>query len=452
MANNYFNHSGYPANRSAGSSAALRAELAAIAAGFDKLPPLTGNQLKLIAVNASGSGLEVLAAGRPTELNTASAIVMRDGSGNFAAGTITAALMGNASTATRLQTARNINGVAFDGTANITVADDTKLPLAGGTLTGGLNVSSGNVGIGTSSPTWKVDVSGPNGNGFRYVSASGIGTILGDTAGVCAQVGTNTNHPFRVITNAQERMRIDASGNVGIGTDDPQNYGGGYRIVDLKGATTTEGGIYQTSSSNGSVKSHFFAHSTLTGINTITAHPFVIYTNSVERLRIDASGNLLVGQTATGLQNSNSYHFSAGTQQISHVSGTASGAAYVTFGLAGAQIGSITQNGTTAVAYNTTSDYRLKTDIQPMTGAVASIMNLKPVTYRWKADGSEGEGFIAHELQEVCPQAVTGEKDAVDEQGKPKYQGIDTSFLVGRLVAAVQELKAEIDAIKVTLH
>ena len=81
-----------------------------------------------------------------------------------------------------------------------------------------------------------------------------------------------------------------------------------------------------------------------------------------------------------------------------------------------------------------------------MTGALAKVTQLKPVTYKWKADGSDGEGFIAHELAEVCPHAVNGEKDAVDDDGNPKYQGIDTSHLVATLTAAIQELKAIVDA------
>lgn len=121
----------------------------------------------------------------------------------------------------------------------------------------------------------------------------------------------------------------------------------------------------------------------------------------------------------------------------------------------GTTIGSISTT-TTATAYNTSSDYRLKDDIQPMTGALARVAALKPVTYKWKADGSGGEGFIAHELQAVCPEAVTGVKDEVeeyfDDQGvahtRPKYQGIDTSFLVATLTAAIQELKAELDSVK----
>lgn len=98
-----------------------------------------------------------------------------------------------------------------------------------------------------------------------------------------------------------------------------------------------------------------------------------------------------------------------------------------------------------ATAYNTSSDYRLKDNVAPMTGALSRVALLKPVTYSWKIDGSAGEGFIAHELQEVCPLAVTGEKDAVNEDGSVKSQSIDVSFLVATLTAAIQELKAIVD-------
>ena len=108
-------------------------------------------------------------------------------------------------------------------------------------------------------------------------------------------------------------------------------------------------------------------------------------------------------------------------------------------------VGSIRTNGS-ATTFNTSSDYRLKENIAPMTGALAKVSQLKPVTYKWKIDGTEGEGFIAHELAEVCPSAVSGEKDAVDKNGKIKPQGIDVSFLVATLTAAIQELKTIVDA------
>jgi len=83
-----------------------------------------------------------------------------------------------------------------------------------------------------------------------------------------------------------------------------------------------------------------------------------------------------------------------------------------------------------------------------MTGALAKVQALKPVTYKWKSNDSDAEGFIAHELAEVCPSAVVGTKDAVNENGDPNYQGIDTSFLVATLTAAIQEQQAMITALQ----
>jgi hypothetical protein len=113
------------------------------------------------------------------------------------------------------------------------------------------------------------------------------------------------------------------------------------------------------------------------------------------------------------------------------------------------EVGTISTN-TGVTLYNTTSDYRLKENVVPMTGALAKVAALKPVTYTWKSDGADGEGFIAHELAEVFPVAVTGAKDAIDDDGNPRYQGIDTSQLIATLTAAIQELKAEFDAYKST--
>jgi len=109
--------------------------------------------------------------------------------------------------------------------------------------------------------------------------------------------------------------------------------------------------------------------------------------------------------------------------------------------IAVSQVGAITSS-TSTTSYNTTSDYRLKENIAPMTGALTKVALLKPVTYKWKIDGSDGQGFIAHELKEVIPDAVVGSKDAVDADGNPRHQMVDTSFLVATLTAAIQELKA----------
>ena len=117
----------------------------------------------------------------------------------------------------------------------------------------------------------------------------------------------------------------------------------------------------------------------------------------------------------------------------------------------GTFLGSISNVTNTAVAYNTTSDYRLKENIAPMTGALSTVAQLKPSTYKWKINGSDGQGFIAHELAEVMPDCVNGEKDAVDADGKPRYQGIDTSFLVATLTCAIQEQQALIESLTTRL-
>jgi hypothetical protein len=116
----------------------------------------------------------------------------------------------------------------------------------------------------------------------------------------------------------------------------------------------------------------------------------------------------------------------------------------------GTNVGAVTSNGTTTT-YATSSDYRLKENIQPMTGALEKVSALKPVTYNWKSNSSNSQGFIAHELQAVVPECVVGEKDAVDADGKPVYQGIDTSFLVATLTAAIQEQQAIIASLKARL-
>jgi hypothetical protein len=166
-------------------------------------------------------------------------------------------------------------------------------------------------------------------------------------------------------------------------------------------------------------------------------------------MRIDSSGVVMIGKTSSN-NTSNGFQVQQNGAELSvNRSGdrcaifgrNTNDGSIVAFFKDGNTVGSISVSGSN-VAYNTSSDYRLKENIAPMTGALAKVAQLKPVTYKWKANGSDGEGFIAHELAEIKPDCVSGEKDAVDQDGKPVYQGIDVSFLVATLTAAIQELKA----------
>jgi hypothetical protein len=110
-------------------------------------------------------------------------------------------------------------------------------------------------------------------------------------------------------------------------------------------------------------------------------------------------------------------------------------------------VGSINTSGTTTT-YNTSSDYRLKEDVQPVANPIDRLMQLKPINFAWKVDGSRTDGFLAHEVQEVTPAAVTGTKDEVDKNGNPVYQGVDPSKLVPLLTAALQDAIKRIEQLE----
>ena len=302
----------------------------------------------------------------------------------------------------------------LDGTAGLQ-NNATDLSYTG-TLTVGTGVvnlgsgqvykdASGNVGIGTSSPSSKLAVLGSDGTGFTGVTSTNSNTNVG-IAGV--QFGSDPTY----VKSAIGLVRSNANG---VGS-----------LV-----------FYNDS-------------------NTDAAN----WSTGDEKMRIDSSGNLLVGTTTSTAKFTLAGNM-CGTFDGSAVNGinlkttlASTGSGFISFINSGSTTcGIITQNGSTTVSYATSSDYRLKNNVTPMTGALATIAQLKPVTYKWKIDGSDGQGFIAHELAEVVPDCVTGEKDAVEtymdengvEQTRPKYQGIDTSFLVATLTAAIQELKAIID-------
>ena len=165
--------------------------------------------------------------------------------------------------------------------------------------------------------------------------------------------------------------------------------------------------------------------------------------NGTTSMTLDASGNLLVGKTTTAATALGGVAY-IGRVDCSRDTGNAATFNHTT---AGNLVGNIAITST-ATTYNSASDYRLKEAVQPISGGLARVSALKPSMYKWKSDGSSGEGFLAHELAEVVPFAVTGEKDAVNEDGSIKSQGIDMSRIVPILVAAIQELAAEVNALK----
>ncbi len=108
--------------------------------------------------------------------------------------------------------------------------------------------------------------------------------------------------------------------------------------------------------------------------------------------------------------------------------------------------GQITSNGSTTMTYGSASDYRLKENIATLIGGLNTVLSLRPVTYTWKETGEVGRGFIAHELQAVVPECVSGDKDGTWPDETPRYQMVDQAHLGAHLVSAIQELSAKLDA------
>jgi hypothetical protein len=389
-------------------------------------------------------------------------------------------------------TSADINGGTIDGTtigastastgafttlsASSTATLNT-LSSSGATITGG-SINGTTVGATTAST-----------GAFTTLSATGVTTVSAGSVSAPAITttgDTNTGIFFPAADTiaftegGTEAMRIDSSGNVGIGTTSPSTLlqlgGATNKSMRIDSATNNAGyfGVFNALTILSANRNPSTGAFTDTGkaaaaiiLTADTSDGNIVFnttasnnTSPTERMRIDSSGTLFIGKTSTANDITTAGFFfrpfgkmvatTADSGEQNFVSAHTSATGTVTamqFFYNSTSVGTI-QKTSTATSYNTSSDYRLKENIAPMTGALAIVSALKPVTYTWKSTGEDGQGFIAHELGEVVPDAVTGEKDAVDAEGNPKYQGIDTSFLVATLTAAIQEQQAIITDLK----
>jgi hypothetical protein len=361
------------------------------------------------------------------------------------------------------------------GTANgVAYLNGSKVLTTGSALT----FDGTNLGIGTSSPGERLNVVG-GGATTSTLNVTG-GAAANDNATVASdyslvfQVDANNNiggreynwrYGGKGYSDGTLLMTLNASGNLGLGVA-PSAWPGAsvsYNAFQFGVSSVTNvannaaefsynqyidsGGTRRYISSNVATRYRMDSgHSWYTAASG-TAGNAISFTQA---MTLDASGNLLVGTTSPASNSGPSMVTKVGAAdetfiRINHDSGASSGGWFMGFSYNGTAIGSITQNGTTAVAYNTSSDYRLKNITGPVSNSGAYIDALKPCEGTWKADGSTFVGLIAHEAQAVSRTPVaTGTKDGEQIQG----MDYSNSEFIANIIAELQSLRARVAALE----
>ena len=248
-------------------------------------------------------------------------------------------------------------------------------------------------------------------------------------------------------TGGSERMRIDSSGKVGIGTTSPASYTSDTLVI----SSGDQGGMTLVSADN--VENYISWADGTSGAAQLQAG-YIGYnhasnylrfgTIATERMRIRSNGQVLINSTSI-IASDNAYlQVTGGSVTPVALRGGTNNYFMAFYKQSNNDlIGSITGSSGTATAFNTSSDYRLKENVDYSWDATSQLKQLKPAKFNFIADPDNTvDGFIAHEVQEVVPHAVTGEKDAKE------MQGIDQSKLVPLLVKAMQEQQTVIEALE----
>jgi hypothetical protein len=309
---------------------------------------------------------------------------------------------------------------------------------------------------------------------------------------------TANRRAFTFNTRSAERMRIDSSGNVIIGSGglDVSGIGGSYQALNMRAgsgypvlygqttntATNSTGlqliGATSGASAGGAAEFLGIIQIAAASDSSTNAAGYINFFtgngsgSAPERMRIDASGNLLVNRTTQIVGGKISVDYQNGVDAgiaLKDTQTTGTGVPMQIVNGAGSVVGSITQNQS-STSFNTSSDYRLKENVVDLDNGIDRLKQIPVHRFNFIADPDKTvDGFIAHEVQDVIPEAITGTKDGMtteeyevspavlDEEGNvvtdavmgtrevPEYQGIDQSKLVPLLTAALQEAVAKIE-------
>ena len=366
--------------------------------------------------------------------------------------------------------------LASFGTLNnslrLAINSDGSSEISNGAAVASIHISQGsnkaititdtrNVGIGTTSPASKLNVSGDNitvsaGYGIAWAGdQTRIMTPEDNVSGALIRYGSGGI--MRFVNGSTEHMRINGSGNVGIGTTSPSYklsvWQGEIAISNLDSSFTspmggiatfndnanTGGLIFKTNSSGTFSERMRITSGGNVGIGT-TSPSYLIDVNGNSRLTSSASHYVYIG--GSSIYNTSKVSIEVSTDQSGITTNVNSSDTryHLYFRNTLSTVGSISTD-TYATSFNTSSDYRLKEDLKPFNG-LSILKDIKVYDFKWKGVESRNYGVVAHEIAEVIPYAVNGEKDG------EMHQSVDYSKLVPILIQSIQELKAELDELK----
>ena len=445
------------------------------------------------------NGLDLDGSGEQMRIDSSGRLLLGTSTeGNGDADDITVATSGNTGITVRSGTANTGNlyfSDATSGTAEFAGAvtyshSSNELRFRTNTTENVVIDSSGRVGIGTPSPARQLTL---------YNSSTPIIQLVNSTTGQTANDGVmlyesgsnfviENQEPgeIQIYNNGSQRAVIDSSGRLLVGTSSaPTGSTSQYAYLTVRGNTSGSagGGLINLSrgvpasslTSGANIGTISFTDSTTgeyaaikadtDGTSGASDYPgrLEFYTTAdsasspTERMRIGSNGKVSIGRGITNLASFTTAAYlklSTGadttTGDFSCESYAANAGTRYHFGFSNTNglVGSITTNSS-ATAFNTSSDYRLKENVVDLDGAITRVKQLAPKRFNFIADSNKTvDGFLAHEAQTVVPEAVTGAHNEVDDDGNPVYQGIDQSKLVPLLTAALQEAIAKIETLE----
>ena len=309
--------------------------------------------------------------------------------------------------------------------------------------------SSGNIGIGTSSPSSILHVNAGTGNLCGLFESTDAEAQIrlkdsGSSIGIIA--ATDGAFAFENTTTGN-LVNIKNDGKVGIGTTAPEV------MLDIR-ANDPGVQLVDTSGTNAYGNISFVGDTLIllsrAGTSSDGLIDFRRYDGTTidTSMRITAAGNVLIGTTSNLNSGRQIVDFTGGGRGVGiKAPSDAAGSQVLHFYAGTSQVGNVSVT-TSATSYATSSDYRLKENVVAISDGITRLKTLKPYRFNFKVDASTTvDGFFAHEVTAV-PEAITGTKDEVDSDNKPVYQGIDQSKLVPLLTAALQESVKKIETLE----